>query len=209
MQEETKIIGFAKPEEQAEGESNCCLQVHNSFGEGRLILEWDKERIKGDNHKLQQGKFWLSVRKAFFTVKLIKEWTRLPIEIVKPLSLNTFRTWLDKALSNLIKLWSWLWTMGSPPEVFSNLNYSMGECEQTDCMCLMSTSNTFWSGTSYYLDAVLSGHDRNILDQSSSDPEALFLFQTYSIIQNISVPVLWLKKCGDFDFWQHHAALKR
>lgn len=57
MQEETKIIGFAKPEEQAEGESNCYLQVHNSFREGRLILERDKERIKGDNHKLQQGKF--------------------------------------------------------------------------------------------------------------------------------------------------------
>lgn len=36
MQDETDRAGFVQAEEQSEGESKCCLQVHNSFRKDRL-----------------------------------------------------------------------------------------------------------------------------------------------------------------------------
>jgi len=44
----------------------------------------------------------LDIRKKFFTMRVVKHWNRLPREVVEAPSLETFKTWLDEALSNLI-----------------------------------------------------------------------------------------------------------
>jgi len=44
----------------------------------------------------------LSIRKKLFTMRVVKHWNRLPREVVESPSLETFKTRLDRALSNLI-----------------------------------------------------------------------------------------------------------
>jgi len=41
------------------------------------------------------------MRKNFFTMKVVKQWYRLPREVVDARSLETFKARLDGALSNL------------------------------------------------------------------------------------------------------------
>ncbi|KAK4806264.1 hypothetical protein QYF61_013408 [Mycteria americana] len=49
-----------------------------------------------------EGRFRLDVRKKCFTLRVVKHWHRLPREVVDAPSLETFKVWLDGALSNLI-----------------------------------------------------------------------------------------------------------
>ncbi|KFP23080.1 hypothetical protein Z169_16017, partial [Egretta garzetta] len=52
--------------------------------------------------KLNQGRFRLDIRKKLFTMRVVKQWNRLPREVVEAPSLGTFKTRLDGALSSLI-----------------------------------------------------------------------------------------------------------
>ncbi|KFW68832.1 hypothetical protein AS28_04305, partial [Pygoscelis adeliae] len=52
--------------------------------------------------KLKGGRFRLDIRKKFFTLRVVKDWNRLPREVVDAPSLETFKVRLDGALSNLI-----------------------------------------------------------------------------------------------------------
>ncbi|KFP22069.1 hypothetical protein Z169_14251, partial [Egretta garzetta] len=52
--------------------------------------------------KLNQGRFRLDIRKKFFTMRVVKQWNRLPRKVVEAPSLETFKARLDGALSNLI-----------------------------------------------------------------------------------------------------------
>ncbi|KFP10962.1 hypothetical protein Z169_06244, partial [Egretta garzetta] len=52
--------------------------------------------------KLNQGRFRLDIRKKFFTLRVVKHWKGLPREVVEAPSLETFKTRLDGALSNLV-----------------------------------------------------------------------------------------------------------
>ena len=52
--------------------------------------------------KLKQGRFSLDIRKKFFTMRVVKHWNGFPREVVEAPSLETFKTRLDRALSNLI-----------------------------------------------------------------------------------------------------------
>ncbi|KFP12276.1 hypothetical protein Z169_03307, partial [Egretta garzetta] len=52
--------------------------------------------------KLNQSRFRLDIRKKFFTIRVVKQWNRLPREVVEAPSLEALKARLDGALSNLI-----------------------------------------------------------------------------------------------------------
>ncbi|KFQ70637.1 hypothetical protein N335_10608, partial [Phaethon lepturus] len=68
----------------------------------RLLSRTCCDRTRGNGFKLKEGRFRLDTRKKFFTMRVVKHWHRLPREVVDDPSLETFKVWLDGALSNLI-----------------------------------------------------------------------------------------------------------
>ncbi|KFW62828.1 hypothetical protein AS28_14801, partial [Pygoscelis adeliae] len=52
--------------------------------------------------KLKEGRFRLDIRKKFFTMGVVRHWSRLPREVVDVPSLEVFKARLDGALSNLV-----------------------------------------------------------------------------------------------------------
>lgn len=57
--------------------------------------------MRGSGHKLKHRKFNLSVKKLYFTVKVVEHWSK---QVMDFLSLVIFETQLDMALSNLFYL---------------------------------------------------------------------------------------------------------
>jgi len=59
---------------------------------------------QGVKFKLREGRFKLYIRKNFFTMRVVKDWKRLPREVVDGSApcLETFKVRLDGALSNLV-----------------------------------------------------------------------------------------------------------
>ena len=58
--------------------------------------------MKGNGYKLEEGRFILDTRKKFFTVRMVRQWNRLPSEVVGATSVEVFKARLDGALSNLV-----------------------------------------------------------------------------------------------------------
>ena len=58
-------------------------------------------RMRNNRCKMEQQSFRPGIWSNFFTVRAVKQWSRLPREIVQSTSLEVFKTLLDKALSNL------------------------------------------------------------------------------------------------------------
>ncbi|KFR08225.1 hypothetical protein Y956_10920, partial [Nipponia nippon] len=52
--------------------------------------------------KLKEGRLSLDIRKEFFSVRVVRHWSRLPREAVDAPSLAVFKARLDGALSNLV-----------------------------------------------------------------------------------------------------------
>ncbi|KFQ58201.1 hypothetical protein N334_10653, partial [Pelecanus crispus] len=52
--------------------------------------------------KLKKNRFRLSIRKKFFTMRVVKHWNRFPREVVEAPSPATFKVGLNGALSTLI-----------------------------------------------------------------------------------------------------------
>ena len=59
-------------------------------------------RMRGNGFKLEEGRFRLDVRKKFFTVRVVRQWNRLPGEAVDVPSVEAFKARLDGAVSNLV-----------------------------------------------------------------------------------------------------------
>jgi len=57
---------------------------------------------RSNDFTLKEGRFRLGIRKKFFTMRVVKQWNRLPREAVEAPSLETLKVRLDGALSNLV-----------------------------------------------------------------------------------------------------------
>jgi len=68
----------------------------------RLFSRASCDRTRSNGFKRSEGRFRLDVRKTFFTMRVVKHWNRLPVEVVEAPSLETFKVRLDGALSNLV-----------------------------------------------------------------------------------------------------------
>ena len=69
--------------------------------EGHSIRECS-DRMRGNGFKLKKGRFRLDIRKKSFTMRVVRHWNRLHIELVAAPSLEVFKTRLDGALRNLV-----------------------------------------------------------------------------------------------------------
>jgi len=99
-------FGAVQPgEEKAVGRPYSSLPVpegaYRKYGES-ILSRACSNRTRSNGFKLREGRFRLDMRKKFFIIRVVKHWNRLPREVVKAPSLETFKARLDGGLSNLI-----------------------------------------------------------------------------------------------------------
>ncbi|KFV10332.1 hypothetical protein N340_01704, partial [Tauraco erythrolophus] len=75
--------------------------AYRKAGEG-LFTRACSDRTRGNGFKLKEGRFQLDIRKKFFTLRVVRQWNRLPREVVDAPSLEVFKARLDEALGNLV-----------------------------------------------------------------------------------------------------------
>lgn len=125
---------FSLEKKRLRGIISMCVNIWRERKKKRKPDSSQQCPVRGNRHKLTHTKLYLNTRKTqetffffFFTLRIIKQWTRLHRELVESPSLVLLKTWLDAALSNLFEL-SLLkqpeWTRWST-EVLFNLNHSV------------------------------------------------------------------------------------
>ncbi|KFO69867.1 hypothetical protein N303_00633, partial [Cuculus canorus] len=75
--------------------------AYRKGGEG-LFIKACGDRMRGNEYKLERGRFRLDIRKNFFTMRVVRHWHRLPREVVDTPSLEVLKARLDGALGSLI-----------------------------------------------------------------------------------------------------------
>jgi len=58
--------------------------------------------MRGNGFKLEEGRFRLDIGKKLFTVRVMRQWNRLPREVVHAPCLEMIKARLDGALNNLV-----------------------------------------------------------------------------------------------------------
>lgn len=74
--------------------------IYRKAGEA-LITMACSDRTRGDSFKLKARRFRSDVRK-FFTMRLVRSWSRQPKEVVNVPFMKTFQVRLDGKLGNLV-----------------------------------------------------------------------------------------------------------
>ena len=64
--------------------------AYRNAGEG-LFIRARGNRMRGNCFKLEEGRFRLDIRKKFFTVRVVRHWSRLSSEVVDAPSLKAFK----------------------------------------------------------------------------------------------------------------------
>jgi len=78
------------------------LKGSSGVGDADLFSLVTSDRTQRNGMKLYQGKFWLHIRKRFFTEKVIGHWNRLPRKGVTAPSLSGFKDYLNDVLSHMV-----------------------------------------------------------------------------------------------------------
>ena len=76
-------------------------EAYRKAGEG-LFIRTCSDKTSENGFKLEEYRFRLDTTKKFFTVLVVRHWTRVPSKAVNVPSLKTSRARLDGALSNQV-----------------------------------------------------------------------------------------------------------
>lgn len=77
---------------------------------GRLLRKWSQAlhtvvhdgRTRDNRHEMEEERFLLEIRKVFFSIRITRQWSRLPRKTVPSPSLEIFKIKLAKGLSHLL-----------------------------------------------------------------------------------------------------------
>jgi len=105
-EERLRALGlFSLEKRRLQGDLIAAFQylqrAYKKAGEG-LFTRACSDRTRGNGFKLQVSRFGFDARKKFFTMRVVRHWSRLPREAVAAPSLAVFKARLDEALSNLV-----------------------------------------------------------------------------------------------------------
>ena len=76
-------------------------RAYRKAGE-KLFIRACSNRMRRNGFKLEEGRFSLDIRKKLFPVRVVRQWNRLPREVMDAPSLEAHKAKLDGTLSNLV-----------------------------------------------------------------------------------------------------------
>ncbi len=79
----------------------CYKYTHDQYSINQDLLPWDKDGMtRGHEFKLKKRHCNTATRHNFFSFRVIDSWNKLPSNVVKAPTLNSFKNRLDKLWSN-------------------------------------------------------------------------------------------------------------